>query len=391
MFFSARSKTTIVAVYDVSSCAVSGAHAILGPGREIQITAQQHSHTPFVTDINAARLLDQSVAALTKTVAAIQKETRHHPEHVQLVLSSPWYFSQTRQIVYKKNTPFVCTRELIDMLITADVQQMRNESPHFGVEGEYRIVDKQISQVLLNGYAVEDPYGKKTQNISFALIVTIAPKQAIERFTAVLERAYGSRSVHIAASPYVSYVALRDSVGVAPDAMVIDIGEEVTDVAFIKNDIFLYQHSFPVGTHGLYRVLAEQGKHTDGEVKAAITSFRLGKLSHTAKRGVEQAIVTFISTWQQGMRTVIDEGQFGLTIPAQCFIVADPLFEQLFVKAITHDVFMQHSVAQGSMEPLFVKQSMVEGLLQHTASGSIDTTIALDVLFIQRLLQYYKK
>ena len=308
---------------------------------------------------------------------------------MQLVLASPWYFSQTRKILYKKTVPFTFTKELLETLVGAEIQHITtNEASQFGsFSGEYTIVDKQISQIVLNGYPTDNPYGKKVTEIEIGLIVTVSPKAVVDRLVAVLERAYGPRTMRVAASPYVSYVALRDTVGMAPDSIVIDVGEEITDVAFIKNDLFLYQHSFPVGTHGLYRALQKHTACSDSEVAAFLRGFRLGKLAPSAKKSADRAIRLFVENWRQGMREVVDEGHFGFVVPSQCFVVADSAFEQLFMSAIQDDIFIQHNAATNVMVPSCANQDTISGIVTSKTGAMPDVSLGLATIFVERLLQ----
>lgn len=389
MFFSSRAKTTtVVAAYDVSSCAVVGGHAVVGPGRAVRVLAQARSHAPFISDIDPVRLMESAATQLQEVVAAVRKNDIHHPTHVELVLASPWHFSQTRKIIFRKELPFVCTQDMVETLIAAEIQQvMKSQTSYFGsFSGEYVVVGKQISQIALNGYPTENPYGKKINQIEIGLILTIAPKVVVDRFVAILERTYGARRIAVTASPYVSYVALRDSVGIAPDAVIVDVGEEVTDVAFIKDDLFLLQHSFPVGTHGVYRALATHGNYSDAEVKAHLMGFRLGKLAPKAKKNVEQAIATFITNWQRGMREVVAEGHFGFTLPDQCFVLSDTAFEKLFIQALSRDIFIQERSTSNAFAPTYVGNSIVNDIVITTGNSEPDTTLALIFMFLERLI-----
>lgn len=388
MLFSSRPRTKHVAVFEVSSCSVAGAHAMLGPGRVATIFAQHRTHFPFTRDVDAVRLLDQATEQLAEVIVAIQKKDSHHPSHIQLVLASPWYISQTRRISYKKEIPFECTRELVETLIGAEIQQLTTRQD--GVEllaGGYVVIDKQISQILLNGYSTDAPYGKRITQLDIGLIVTTAPQIVVDRFTDVISRAYGDRTQGITASPYVAYVALRDSVGVAPDTIIVDVGEEITDVAFIKNELFLYQHSFPMGTHGLYRALATEGHYSDAEVLSCLKTVRLGKASSRVKKTADIAVKAFLSAWQKNMRSVIAEGHFGFIAPSECFIVADSAFEVLFTEALSKDVFIQHATVEKTMQTIYVNNDIVNGIVT-TASGTVppDVGLSLILIFTERLL-----
>lgn len=381
----ARSRNAkVFAVFDISSSSVAGAH-ILSEGTKAIMLASARADAPLQEDINVKRFVDDTVKHLESITGRIRKADVHHPTSIQVVLASPWYSSQTRTIVYKKETPFLCTEKLIKELIDTELKTiLSNNEGSFG--GESIVVEKQISGITINGYPTTNPYGKHGTLLELYLVVTIAPESVLKRFSDTLRRAYGTRSISYTTSPFSTFIALRD-LGAAPDStVVIDVGEEVTDVAFVKEGILLYQHSFPVGTYGLYRTLATKGKHTIAEAIATLEAYRLGKLSVRATKGVELAINEYGALWQSGFREVLDGGAYGFCMPSKCIITADARFESLLTTIIKADPFIQHSCSYQAVETMFVDDAIVGAAIRSVDTTKIDIPLATAALFAQRTL-----
>lgn len=374
----------VFAVFDISSSSVAGAH-ILSDGTKATFLASARADAPLQEDLDVKRFVDDTVKHLESITTRIQKADAHHPTAIQVVLASPWYISQTRTIVYKKETPFLCTEKLVQELIDTELKTiLTNNEGSFG--GESVVVEKQISGITLNGYSTTNPYGKHSTVLELYLVVTIAPESVLKRFTDTLRRAYGTRAISFTTSPFSTFIALRD-LGVAPNTtVVIDVGEEVTDVAFVKEGILLYQHSFPVGTYGLYRTLATTGKHTITEAIATLEAYRLGKLSVRASKNVEHAINEYGASWQGGFRQVLDGGTYGFCMPSKCIITADARFESLLTAVIKADPFIQHSCSYQAVETTFVDSPIVGDVVSTVDAGAIDIPLATAALFAQRAL-----
>lgn len=384
-----RSSITPIAVFDISSSSVAGAHALLypQPDRPVVLLTQSRVDIALQEDIDIDRFVKNTVHSLMRVVEDVRKSDIHQPVHVQLALSAPWYVTQTRTIVYTRSTPFICTKKLIDDLVAKEIEYVfTHDMDRFGSYGNDAVlIDRQISAVILNGYATARPYGKKATSLDLHVTVTVAPKLVIEQFTDVIFHTYGMRKLSITTTPSMAFVVARDYLSAPTDFLILDVGEEITDIAFIKNHSMLYQHSFPVGTHELYRHIASAGRQTLLEARAAIETFRLGKLNGKAKATIETAITSFVATWQRGLQEVLDQGQFGFCLPEQAFLLTDPRFEQLFSVVIKTDPLIKHICVRGSIDPLFVNNVLL-GSHVEAPDATVDGVLGMSALFVARYL-----
>ncbi len=379
----------VFAVYDMSSSSVAGAHVLATHAKEpIAVLAQARSDAALQEDMDMQRFVEETLKHLDGVIARVKKADMHHPSYIQVVLASPWYTSQTRTIVYKKDTPFVCTKKMVDMLIADDmVHMLKEEQGAFGSFGnESVVVEKQLSKIMLNGYHTDHPFGKKAKVLEIFLTVTIAPKPILDRFTDVLKRAYGVRTIAFTTSPFTTFIMMRDLNPATEDCVVIDVGEEVSDVAFVKKGVVLYQHSFPVGTFGLYRALSGKTSNTARESMTLLESYRLGKLTPAASKSIETAIASFRTHWQSWFHQVLDNGQYGFCIPEHCVIVADPRFEALFTELLSTDAFLKHNCSHATVTVTFVSEAFLSHKVRTVDHVPTDIPLATGALFAQRLL-----
>jgi hypothetical protein len=175
----------VLAVYDISSSSVAGAHVVRTDAAPVML-ASARTNIPLQDDINMSRFVEEGVKHLGQIVEQIKAKDAHHPTHIQVILASPWYVSQTRTIVYKQEKAFTCTSKLVDGLVDREVEAILAEGGSFGSDSV--VVEKQISSILLNGYETSTPFGKHATSLELFLSVTVAPKPVLERFTDVLQR-----------------------------------------------------------------------------------------------------------------------------------------------------------------------------------------------------------
>ncbi len=385
------SKATAIAVFDISSSSVGGAHALIGKNKNnsanVTILVQERRDTGLEEELDIERFVNDTARALEAVVDHVRTADVHHPEYIQVVLASPWYSTHTRTISYSRENVFTCTQRLIDSLVEKEIvyflKQPADSGEPFG-KG-FKVVEQQLSNITLNGYETNDPFGKKVQSMELVLTITIVPELVVERFSGILRRSYGDRTINVTTGPYATYVALRDNGGVPDDSVILDIGEEITDVAFIKNGLFLYQHSFPIGTYELYRAV-NQATGSTVEARALIEAYRLKKLTPTKTRMIEKALQAFADLWQQSLQQVVEEGRYGFLFPATCYITADMRFQELFTNSIKNDQFIKHNAAAGELKVIFVDTLQTNASVTTVSTDQPDVPLAIAALFTERLL-----
>jgi hypothetical protein len=380
----------VFAVFDISSSSVAGAHVLTKNEAVTKAVflASSRRDASFHEDMDIGRFVEETVINLETVIGTIQKSDVHHPPYIQVVLASPWYRSQTRSIVYKKTTSFTCTKKLVDDLIAKELDYIvtKEEGPFGSFGKESIIIERQISQIKLNGYITNNPYGKKIEHLEIFLTITMSPKPILDRFADTLRRFYGTRKIGYTTSPFTAFIVIRDTMPEIKECVVIDVGEEVTDVAFIKDELFSYQHSFPVGTYALYRKVSENSANSMQEAKSILESHRLGKLENSQKAKVEKAITEFIKEWQSSLQQILDNGHYGFCMPSNCFVMSDPRFENIFIETVKNDPFIQHTCGKGVADAFFMATDVIKDQIKTADNSPVDTPLATASLFVDRIL-----
>lgn len=380
------------AVFDISSSSVAGAHVLVPKGQDattkVSILASSRLMSKPKEDLTIERFVDGTIEQLEKTVALLKKADNHIAEHVQVLLASPWFISQTRSIIYNKTTPFVCSQKLIDSLIEKEITYIiEHDMERFGSMGKDGIIiERQISQIKLNGYNTADPFGKKAESLELFLVVTVAPKIIIEKFKAVFQKNYAKAVVRFTTSPYATFVVARDFLDCPNELLIIDVGEEITDIACVKNELFSYQYSFPVGLFQLYRTLAKKGDTALSEAHALIESFKLGKLSAPMTSNVQKNLDNFGSVWGRAFQEILNAGQNSIKLPETSYIVSDSRFDSFFEDILKQDLFLQHVAGNPNYTSSAITSESLSPHITSLDTGAVDVTITIASLFASRML-----
>src|SRR6185436_7890961 len=125
LFSRTPGREQLTLVFDVGSSSVGGALFSAGEGGNPHIVASARELLVLEENIDADRFLDLTLKSLEKVAAVLA--SKGAPRRVFVILSSPWYSSQTRIIKMKKDEPFVFTNELADELIKKEREIFKKE------------------------------------------------------------------------------------------------------------------------------------------------------------------------------------------------------------------------------------------------------------------------
>lgn len=381
-----------VAVFDISSGSVGGAHALIRKGdasdtNKVLLLSQKRFNSALQEELTIDRFIDDTLKNIESVASTLQKQSPHHiPEFVQIVLASPWYSSQTRHIFYEKNTEFTCTEKLIKEIVAKEINHILiHDKESFGdLDQEYTIVEKEISKIKINGYSTNSPFGKKAKNIELYLTITVAPKSILDSFKNRIQRIYSLKNIYITTSAYTSYIAMRENAPTESNCVIIDVGEEITDVAFVKNDIFLHQYSFPVGTYELYRAVVENTDSTYEESLALLEAYKRGDLSSKISSKINDSLIKFIESWQEQIRKIIDIGDYGFIIPKDWYIVIDRNFEYLIKNQLEQDEYLKYK-ANTKIKPDIITEDEIN-LFVKSIDIELDIPLALGLIFAEKIV-----
>ncbi len=382
-----------IAVFDISSSSIAGAHALIPKGREdnphVSILASTRVFTEPKPDINIEQFVSSALTNIDAVISTLHKADNHKPKDVHVLLASPWFLSQSRTIIYTKTTSFICTQKLIDSLIDKEITfVLEHDMGRFGSMGkEGTIIEKQITKITLNGYTTNNPFGKKTQSLEVSLTVTVSPRQIIEGFKEHIHKGYGGAHIQFTTSPYATFIVARDFLKAPSEVMIVDIGEETSDIAFIKNDLFLYQQSFPVGFYELYRQIASTNRTTLSETRALIETFRLGKLSAIMTSNVQKSLEASGEIWGKALVEHIGgDGSQIVKIPSNIYIVSLTPFSLFFSAYIEHDPFITHAVGATALTLTILDNPTFKEHISSLDPEQVDDTLGIGALFATRVL-----
>lgn len=282
--------------------------------------------------------------ALDRCLHRILHQYKDAPSHIIVSLGAPWTASQTRvlEIHYSESRPF--TQAEANKRIQEEIDAFHNaEIASFAKYAhDHQLLEHKTMGVRLNGYHTDEPLGKKAKDIALDSFISVIPHEVYQRFTHRIERAFHTDHEYHS-SMFMTYTVLHNVLRHRDDALVIDMGAELTEVGIIHNDILLQSISFPFGYYDVYRHIARDFRVTEKEAASLIHLYTHNLLARTRSHEIEQSLYVLYGTWIQKFHTLIKEAVILEVLPHAVFLYAPPDIMRLFSEFLQDDTLTHYT------------------------------------------------
>jgi len=350
LFSTSNKKEHLVAIFDIGSGSVGGAIASIPTDTNNipSIIKSARTEIVFQDVLDFDLFLDDMLAALKNTADELYHGKVGAPEEIVCVVASPWYLSETRTIKMSKENPFVFTKRIAEDLFQKELSYLDQmyKIKYAGAESESEVIEHNVMSVSLNGYPVNDPYGKRCRSIEMNMIISLSPKVCLDKIRKVLTKVYHSTPVSFSSFAMSSYIAVRDRY-VTPDSyLLLDISGEITDVGIVSKGVLKATLSFPFGKKTFFKYMCTK---LDVELRDAQELFNLhssGMISEKHKDKLVPLFKSIESSWSESFRQCIGTLPHVLTLPGTIFLTADADIRDWFRDVLRSDGYIQSMVAE---------------------------------------------
>jgi hypothetical protein len=342
---------------------------------------------PFQEKINFGRFTSLTLTTLNNALLEFQSKNPKKPKRIVAIIGTPWYASQSRAIVQRKQAPFTFTKRFADDLIRHESEMFeRNQRREFwdlaGKSVEF--IEHKAIAVALNGYQTRNPIGKDAREVEISTFLSMSPKETIEKMHDVIRRYYHVPLV-FHSSLFASFVTLRDTLTENLACLFVDVGGEVTELATIRGNIVEESVSFPFGHHTLIRSLAKDLGSEYHEVDSLLNMFVADSLNESAKRKLIPLLDKLKTTWLQGLHKVLGVLSEKLLLPDKVFVLGNKNVVQWFVQAVQAEDFHQYMFTHTKFDVAALDPRHFEGHYTMVQSGDDDAFLVMEGIFAKNI------
>lgn len=323
-------------------------------------------------------MFDLFERVLKKVKEDAPKELKRHGQmmkvnRIALVFASPWYLSQTQEIALKKEKPFKFTKELFE--------KIANEKASIDDIPGQVIIEKDITFITLNGYAVSDPFTKKSTEVSASFFMSSLPEKIKTKVDAIVSKVTNIKQISYHSFPLILFTNIRNLFPLVNNFMFLDIGAEVTDIGLVHGNRLQNTVSMPFGKNYFIRRLEEK----TGLSQEKVLSMLQPKGIVTADNVKFDAEVKEIEKeWTEQLNKAVDSIVTAARVPRTFFaIVPDDMREPLTKLLKSDKIKDTLTKATQSLNIIVLEESHTDHLYSYNDKIQHDVFISNQSVFLQ--------
>ncbi|MCX6756376.1 MAG: hypothetical protein NTX85_03475 [Candidatus Nomurabacteria bacterium] len=389
MQFSFLKKDTkkIVAIFDIGSDSVGGSLVDFSSDTKKipKIIKSYRQDIPFQDKLDFGVFMDDMIRTLKDVSNHIATSGAGAPDKISIILSSPWYLSETRHILFEEKYPFVFKDGLLKKILSQESHKIKkvHEKLYGEDENGVIIIGKDIVQVKLNGYVVADPIDKKTKSVEMDMILTLASKKCIKSIEDVIKSTFHEIPFYFSSAMSSLYLTARDKYHNTDSFMIVDVGGEVTDVSIILDGIPKNIISFPFGRQTFFRYLKKWLNKDVKEIESLFSMYQEGTLESKEREKMDKALSPIRKMWSEDLIEAIKTIPEPKIIPSAVFILMNKDVHSWFLS-----IFSEKNT---DLSGLFKNECEVVGLMGadflgycKVEDGPCDPMIMMEAMTIKR-------
>ncbi len=378
-FFSQKNKEETVVIFDIGSGSVGGVVVLLSPGERPFIISSFRKSFKLKSSISSDSITKEMLESIESVAGYLQKDIHKVPDKVFAIMSSPWANASLRSIKRHRKEGFVFSEKYSKELIKEEIQKFKKENTDFD-----EILDKRVVNILLNGYEVPKPYGKRVKESEIQILLSLSSKDLVDKVEEVIMKTY-HKSIKFTSSMFSDFIVVRDVFDRLNDFIILNVDEETTEVSIMRNDFLVGTASFPYGKNTFIRKIAKNLNKDISEVASLLSIYKEGHLHEDYLQALERAIKDESKSWINSLKTVFRALFVDLFIPHNVFLIADKASEKWFLNLLNKKHFPEFTTTEDSFSVILANSKTLHDFYDVPMNVTEDSNLIMQSIFINKI------
>jgi hypothetical protein len=352
----------------------------------------------YQQELNFDRFLDGMTATLSLVVDDIVKNGYEllktigsHPNKAQdvfCVFSSPWYISQTKNIVLHEEKPILVSEKFIEDLIKRSVEQFKNSETakqSLQIENNAELIEQRIIEIKLNGYETSSPHGKQANKIELALYTSMISKEVKLRVSKVVTESFHEKVIEFHSFALSMFSYIRDTHPGIHDYLIFDFGGEVTDVSLVRSGVLMQTVSVPFGGNVIIRKIVEKLNTNPEEALSQVSLFVKDQLHEDKLSKLREALDLVEKEWLALVGNLLKGLSAEVPLPNTIFHTTSDDLSQIFVTFIKKETFNQSALVSEKFNLVALQSDDVSVFCTFAPQVSRDLFLGLEAAFFEKV------
>ena len=355
------------------------------------ILAIESTDIVILSDLTYERFEKEMQKALLGSLNKILKYASAPLDFIQVCLASPWYDSQVRTAKVSRLAPFVVSKTVLDDMVKRELKAFEEEEvKKKAVAGDsVRSIESQTIRVRLNGYETHEPIGLSAKELELTMFLSIASERTIKSVEDVIHRVYNA-PIKFSTFLSMTYLVARDFFPHKEDYMLVDVGGEVADISFVKQNGLQQAFSFPYGKNFILRRLSLGLGRTIEEAQTLWTLHVEGKTTGEVAESCQRILSAARLEWQESFQKALYSASRDLSVPDTILLTIDDDVAFWFSDAIKNEQFHQNTLLGKEFRIFFMNSTLFKDALAFAPKVERNSSVMIEAIGVRYLFSIPK-
>ena len=303
----------------------------------------------------------------------------HSLKDACIILSSPWYVSETKVVKVEHEKAFEVTDKLIkDSIRAAGSSFLDNEN------GGIVILEQNILRCLLNGYPTQNPMKKTVNHLELSVFLSFSKAENIQTFKRMILSLFHISDTSVHSQSLAAFSAVRDAWKDLKNFVIADVTSVLTELVIVRGDTMAEAASFPNGKQFIIRELGKRLSTNPEVSQSLLRLYKENTLDEKLKQKFEGALDGIRQQWLQPFTKALGEMTSGASLPSRFILFAPRDATWLFSDFIKSEEYQQFTFSEGKFEVIQANADDFNALYNIAPGVTRDSSLSIAAIFYHK-------
>lgn len=331
-------------------------------------------------------LISEMKKALTAVLDTITSDgvravVEIHPhariQHSTVTFSAPWYHAQVKDIVLKKEKPFVLKRKAFDALVEKYTKDTQTNSP------QRTMLEHDVTHVMINGYELQDPFNKKTNEISLSFYASFIETTTLHTVRECIATTLHHVPVTYRTASLIAFTTIRNMFWNIDRFTVFDIGSIITEINVVDSGAITHIATIPSGSQTLLAEVEKTCRADTRTTASIIAMLARGEVHPNCAQTIQTAVASIQKKWVTAVQAELVDSA-GISLPQKVFIIAQQAMAPMFKQVCTAPKTAQNLFGTNQeLQVAIITPDHFRKYITTTENTTLETSTAMTIVFLQ--------
>ena len=384
--FSFKKKSYLSFVFDIRDTSISVAATKIEINKKPEIVYCQN----FKIDNRDIAIIDKYTASMIKTLDTAIITTRKNLVKIGdksiikkyfFFIGSPWSVSQSKLIKIIKEKAFYVDDNFLGKIILSEENRIEKDIENSSKGIDWKLIEDKIIQTKLNGYKVEKIYEKKAKDVEIDIFLSFASQDILNKISLTVDSKFTKQQISSCMLP--AFTFLRDFYIDKNDFIYIDIGETITDICVVKDDVVFGTISFPFGERNIIQAISKISNISEDLVLSSINIKCSGNCDEKEYDKMEKLLNMGMYSWFEKFNDIIVKICSEKDIPKNIFILPNTDLSRIFSERIKTNGYLELFKKFGiEVNTLVLEENILDDFITNGRVFRKEPYIKMDLIFL---------